>query len=971
MSNFTSSTDLIQRIAVSEKGAANGIATLDGTGKIPTSQIPTTSDEVQEFANVAAFPVTGVVSIIYVALDTSKIYRWGGTVYTEVSPSAVTTVNSQSGTVILTKSDIGLANVDNTSDANKPISTATQTALNAKEATVTATTTADYYRGDKTFQPLNKAAVGLSNVDNTSDVNKPISTATQTALDAKEGTITAGTTSQYYRGDKSFQTLDKTAVGLANVDNTSDANKPISTATQTALNLKADLASPTFTGVPAAPTATAGTSTTQLATTAFVGTAITNAATPDATTLVKGKIQLAGDLAGTAAAPTVPGLATKEPTITATTTADYYRGDKTFQPLNKSAVGLENVDNTSDANKPISTATQTALNGKEATITAATSADYYRGDKTFQPLNKAAVGLSNVDNTSDVNKPISTAVQTALNAKEATITATTTADYYRGDKTFQPLNKAAVGLSNVDNTSDANKPVSTATQTALNLKADLASPTLTGVPAAPTAAPGTNTTQLATTAFVQAAVTGGGVPDASTIVKGIIQLAGDLAGTATSPTVPGLATKEPTITAGTTAQYWRGDKTFQTLDKTAVGLGNVDNTSDANKPISTATQTALNGKEATITATTSADYYRGDKTFQPLNKTAVGLANVDNTSDVTKNSAAVTLTNKSLSDSTTAIVDVTDATKQIKFDAAGTTSTSTTILSSQTANRVVTIPDATTTLVGTDVTQTLTNKTLTAPAITSPTGLVKADVGLANVDNTSDASKPISTATQTALNAKEGTITAGTTSQYWRGDKTFQTLDKTAVGLANVPNVDATARASHTGTQIASTISDFSTTARGLLSGTAPVTYNSTTGAIGASVMTGASGIANGATGTVPAPVIGDQTKFLRGDGTWQTVVGGGGGGGTTVYTGIGLANFGTGDTYTTITITDSNILSTYTISLQVERHASDGTFEDVLLDQVQARVGVVTAGVGFTVGVHAPNSTTGRYYIKYLMVQA
>lgn len=59
--------------------------------------------------------------------------------------------------------------------------------------------------------------------------------------------------------------------------------------------------------------------------------------------------------------------------------------------------------------------------------------------------------------------------------------------------------------------------------------------------------------------------------------------------------------KEDSITAGTTSQYYRGDKTFQTLDKSAVGLGNVDNTSDANKPISTATQTALDGKQATIT----------------------------------------------------------------------------------------------------------------------------------------------------------------------------------------------------------------------------------------------------------------------------------------------------------------------------------------------------------------------------------
>ena len=44
-----------------------------------------------------------------------------------------------------------------------------------------------------------------------------------------------------------------------------------------------------------------------------------------------------------------------------------------------------------------------------------------------------------------------------------------------------------------------------------------------------------------------------------------------------------VAGKEPTIAAGTTSQYWRGDKSWQTLDKTAVGLSNVDNTSDATK----------------------------------------------------------------------------------------------------------------------------------------------------------------------------------------------------------------------------------------------------------------------------------------------------------------------------------------------------------------------------------------------------
>ncbi len=68
-------------------------------------------------------------------------------------------------------------------------------------------------------------------------------------------------------------------------------------------------------------------------------------------------------------------------------------------------------------------------------------------------------------------------------------------------------------------------------------KADLASPSFTGVPTAPTASSGTNTTQLATTQFVQSALASATVNDASTTAKGIIQLAGDLSGTATSPSV--------------------------------------------------------------------------------------------------------------------------------------------------------------------------------------------------------------------------------------------------------------------------------------------------------------------------------------------------------------------------------------------------------------------------------------------------
>lgn len=94
-----------------------------------------------------------------------------------------------------------------------------------------------------------------------------------------------------------------------------------------------------------------------------------------------------------------------------------------------------------------------------------------------------------------------TDLQTALDAKVPT-TRTINSQPLSGDIT---LTKSNIGLSNVDNTSDASKPVSTATQTALDLKANLASPTLSGTPLAPTAASTTNNTQIATTAFVKSA----------------------------------------------------------------------------------------------------------------------------------------------------------------------------------------------------------------------------------------------------------------------------------------------------------------------------------------------------------------------------------------------------------------------------------------------------------------------------------
>jgi hypothetical protein len=136
------------------------------------------------------------------------------------------TSNSQ---FILNKNDIGLSRVDNTSDVNKPVSNATRLLFDTK---VDKTTRINGYAlsGDIVLpDPL----IGrLDQVDNTRDIAKPISIATQSALDLKvDKTLTIN-------GNPLVQNivLDRNDFGLSNVDNTSDMDKPVSTAQQAVLN---------------------------------------------------------------------------------------------------------------------------------------------------------------------------------------------------------------------------------------------------------------------------------------------------------------------------------------------------------------------------------------------------------------------------------------------------------------------------------------------------------------------------------------------------------------------------------------------------------------------------------------------------------------------------------------------------------------------------------------------------------------
>lgn len=78
------SADQVGAIPMTQKGTADGVASLDSSGKVPASQLPGFVDDVQEYDNRAAFPPTGESSIIYIAKDKNKTYRWGGSDYVPI-----------------------------------------------------------------------------------------------------------------------------------------------------------------------------------------------------------------------------------------------------------------------------------------------------------------------------------------------------------------------------------------------------------------------------------------------------------------------------------------------------------------------------------------------------------------------------------------------------------------------------------------------------------------------------------------------------------------------------------------------------------------------------------------------------------------------------------------------------------------------------------------------------------------------
>jgi hypothetical protein len=87
------------------KGQANGYASLDSSGLVPSTQLPSYVDDVVEYTNLAGFPATGTTGKIFVAIDTGKTYRWSGSTYVEISASPGSTDSVTEGSTNLYYTD--------------------------------------------------------------------------------------------------------------------------------------------------------------------------------------------------------------------------------------------------------------------------------------------------------------------------------------------------------------------------------------------------------------------------------------------------------------------------------------------------------------------------------------------------------------------------------------------------------------------------------------------------------------------------------------------------------------------------------------------------------------------------------------------------------------------------------------------------------------------------------------------------
>ena len=579
--------DSTARVASSEKGVANGVATLDASGLVPTSQLPSFVDDVLEFATDTNFPITGETGKIYVALDTNKTYRWSGTVYVYITSGAVDSVAGKTGVVTLVKADVGLSSVDNTADAAKAV-------LSATKLTTGRTIAGVFFDGTGNIaipfsgissRPTTLAGYGITDATSsthagsgdaahalaTTLVHGFMSSTDKTKLDG----VGAGANVTSVAGKTGVVTLSKSDVGLSFVDNTADSAKAVLSATKltTARTIAGvtfdgtiNIAIP-FSGISSRPTTIAGygiTDALALSTvapaapgTAAVGVA-TTAARADHVHAIQTTVSgNAGTATKLATARTINGVAfdgTANVTINAV--------DSTAR-IAASEKGAANGVATLDSGGKIPTAQLPAF-----------------VDDVLEYLSLAnfpATGTAGIIYVAqDTNKTYRWAGSSYIYITSGAV------DSVAGKTGVVTLVKADVGLGSVDNTADSVKAVASAAK--FTTARTIAGVTFDGT--ASIAIPFANLSSRPTT------LAGYGITDATSSTHA--GSTGSAHGVATTLVDGFMAatdkTKLDNIGAGANVTSVAGKTGIVTLDKTDVGLDLVDNTADAAKAVLSATK---------------------------------------------------------------------------------------------------------------------------------------------------------------------------------------------------------------------------------------------------------------------------------------------------------------------------------------------------------------------------------------------
>lgn len=220
---------------IDSKGAPNGLASLNESGIIPSAQLPSYVDDVIEVDTFSNLPGTGESGKIYIVQDTNLTYRWSGTGYVEISKSLA--LGETSSTAY--PGDKGKATTDKLNRIPDKLITDT---VNVNQSTTEAVLNFTTYRQEA--QQVGRNTLTITSA--TTSQAGLMSSSDKTKLDGLKDQ--AGITSDIDAVQTNLEThinnksnpheVNKDQVGLGNVDNTSDANKPISTATQNALNSK-------------------------------------------------------------------------------------------------------------------------------------------------------------------------------------------------------------------------------------------------------------------------------------------------------------------------------------------------------------------------------------------------------------------------------------------------------------------------------------------------------------------------------------------------------------------------------------------------------------------------------------------------------------------------------------------------------------------------------------------------------------